>query len=550
MKLITKIVGSFIFASLFVVVVGYMGVSSINQYSEAVNEVKSAENLRRKLSARKADHLKFMQKVNTALFLHKTPIQVIKNDHECKLGLFLYGNESKEMEKTLPDLKPVFSAMKEPHRLLHQSVRQLEDMLDTHASDNELHALFIGLTEKNMQKVQAQFKKADQRFEHYIEKITIELDEARILAVWRIILVIAFGFVIAVFIALYLRKSIREPVEIAKESAGRLSAGDFTVKIPTDRKDEFGDILDSLHSMATKQESIIQQITDNAIILQENSGKIATISEEFSSNAHNMNDRANNVASATEELSVTMSAISTAMEQTTSNMDMVNIHTSEMTSTINEIAQNSEHARLVTTETVQKVEQATNRVTELGKASDQVSRVLDVIVEIAEQTKLLALNATIEAARAGEAGKGFAVVASEVKDLARQTAEATEEIRESVEAIQGSSQNTIQEISDIKEIIQTVNESVASIATAVEEQNVTTRDIAQNIAEAGNGVKDVTHNVSQAAEVSQMISGDIQTVSTSSQAVYETSAVLMESVHDLEEISRSLQRVVSTFRFS
>ncbi len=550
MNLVTKIVGSFVLASLFFIVVGYIGTSSMNQYSKAVDEVKHIENFRRELSAREVDHLKFMQKVNTALYLHRTPIQVTKDERNCKLGLFLNGSDRIKMEKHIPALAQVFSAMEIPHRKLHQSVSRLEEMLDANRPNGEIQAFYGEEAEKNMVNVQYFLREADHLVEQRVEKVTTELEESRSSAIQRIVFVIAFGLFIAVFIALYLRKSIHTPVNIAKESAERLASGDFTVAIPTDRQDEIGNILNSLHSMSSKQETIIRQIADDASVLQNNSDKIAAIAGEFSSSAHEMNDKANNVASATEELSVTMNTISSAMEQTTSNMDMVAIHTEEMTSTINEIAKNSENARMVTSEAVQKVDHATFRVNELGKASEQVNRVLEVIVDIAEQTKLLALNATIEAARAGEAGKGFAVVANEVKELARQTADATEEIRDSIEAIQGTSQNTIQEISDIRAIIQTVNEAVASIATAVEEQNVTTKDIANNIAEAGNGVKEATYNVAQAAEVSQMISGDIQTVSAASQTVYETSAVLMDGVHELEKISQALQQVVSTFRFS
>ncbi len=115
MNLVTKIVGSFVLASLFFIVVGSIGISSMNQYSKAVGEVKHIEDFRRELSACEADHLKFMQKVNTALYLHQTPIQVIKDDRNCKLGLFLYGADRKNMEKYIPEQTKLL-ALNEPVR--------------------------------------------------------------------------------------------------------------------------------------------------------------------------------------------------------------------------------------------------------------------------------------------------------------------------------------------------------------------------------------------------------------------------------------------------
>ena len=172
--------------------------------------------------------------------------------------------------------------------------------------------------------------------------------------------------------------------------------------------------------------------------------------------------------------------------------------TEKMSATIAGIAINAEKARDVAGTAVSNVNAASNRVDELGAAALEINKVTDVIVEIAEQTKLLALNATIEAARAGEAGKGFAVVANEVKELALQTNNAIAEIRNKVEAMQHSTDNTIAEIGAINQTIKAVNEIVVTIAGAVEEQSIPTREIVRQLNQGVSGIKSIRETVNAA----------------------------------------------------
>jgi methyl-accepting chemotaxis protein len=163
------------------------------------------------------------------------------------------------------------------------------------------------------------------------------------------------------------------------------------------------------------------------------------------------------------------------------NLSMVGAASEEMSMTVAEIAKNAEFARQRTANAVKSAESAQESVDKLGGAAAEINKIIDVIIEIAEQTKLLALNATIEAARAGDAGKGFAVVAGEVKDLAKQTNEATADIRKKITAMQLSTDNTIHEITQIFGIIHSVDDVVSTIASAVEQQSATTRDISNNL---------------------------------------------------------------------
>jgi len=186
----------------------------------------------------------------------------------------------------------------------------------------------------------------------------------------------------------------------------------------------------------------------------------------------------------------------------------------------------------------------------LRVTADDIGKVIDVILEIAEQTKLLALNATIEAARAGDAGKGFAVVANEVKELAKQTNEAVEDIQIKVSAIQDSTGATIDQIKGIDGVITNVNEIVSSIATAVEEQSVTTKDIAGNISQAADGIKEMTHNVGEAASVTSEIAKDVSSLSQNSSDVKSGSMQVNEGVAELSQMGENLTALVKTFKLN
>jgi len=275
--------------------------------------------------------------------------------------------------------------------------------------------------------------------------------------------------------------------------------------------------------------------------------EISGITTEMDDKSGNMAESANSVASAAEEMSVTMKAVSDSAEESQRNMNEVAAATEEMTNTVNEIASNSEKARSVAENAVQSVSQASDKMNELGNAAIEISKVVETIVEIAEQTKLLALNATIEAARAGEAGKGFAVVASEVKELAKQTNIATEDIRIKVEAIQGSSKGAVSEIGKITSVINEVNEFVTTIATAVEEQSITTREIAGNISQASDGVSTMVKNVVDSAGVAKDVAKNINSVTSEINDIKATTERLTLSGNDLKNTGDNLNEMVAKF---
>lgn len=226
---------------------------------------------------------------------------------------------------------------------------------------------------------------------------------------------------------------------------------------------------------------------------------VAGASEELTSTSHTM-------SAAAEETSVQANVVSTGAEQVETSLQAIAAATEEMTVSIKEIAKNAHESASVAKSAVQATEHTNQIVSKLGISSVEIGEVIKVITSIAQQTNLLALNATIEAARAGEAGKGFAVVANEVKELAKQTAQATENISGKIEAIQTDTKAAVEAIGQISSVIQQVNAISNSIAAAVEEQTATTNEMARTVGEAARGSSEITKNISGVAEAAHSTS--------------------------------------------
>ncbi|CAE7497075.1 pctC, partial [Symbiodinium sp. CCMP2456] len=219
----------------------------------------------------------------------------------------------------------------------------------------------------------------------------------------------------------------------------------------------------------------------------------------------------------------------------------------EMTTTISEIAKHAETSAGVADKATRIADDSNNKISHLGTAADEIGRVIEVIEDIAEQTNLLALNATIEAARAGEAGKGFAVVATEVKELAKQTSSATDDIRKRIEHIQSSTQDAVSSISEISEVVNSVNELARTIASAVEEQSITTKQISQDIAETASAAEVVSRGVDESATASSEITQNICEVDRVLSETVQGAEMSQQSGEELARLADSLKKVVSRF---
>ncbi len=311
--------------------------------------------------------------------------------------------------------------------------------------------------------------------------------------------------------------------------------------------DEVTALASYLNAFMNKLQEMVKAVVNGVEIMSKSSDDLSAISERMAGRATTMAGKANNVAAAAEEMSANMNSVAAASEEASTNVKMVATAAEEMATTINEIARNSEKARDISSDAVSQGKRASDKVNTLGHAASEIGKVTEVITEISEQTNLLALNATIEAARAGEAGKGFAVVANEIKELARQTPEATQDIKNKIEDIQHSTTETVKEIRQISDVIDKVNEIVSVIATAVEEQSVTTREIAGNVANASLGIEEVNHNVAQSSSVAEDIAGDISDLNGSAAEISESISRVNENADDLSRLAARLKERVNKF---
>jgi methyl-accepting chemotaxis protein len=357
------------------------------------------------------------------------------------------------------------------------------------------------------------------------------------------------GFFLVLTILLMNAKSILkllggEPAEMVK-LAQDIAQGDL--KDRGDTNAPTGSLQASLQVMTTNLRSLIGKIVTEGLTLSATSTELALSAEDMTGGAEQSAEKADTVAAATEEMSVNMATVTEASEQAAQNVNIMASAMEEMSAAIQEIAGNTAEASNMTTEAVGYAKSSTEKVNHLGKAALEISKVTEVITEISEQTNLLALNATIEAARAGEAGKGFAVVANEIKELAKQTSDATSEIKNKIESIQSSTDETVADISKINSVIDSVNDIVSTIASAVEEQSVTANDISGNVHDAASGIGEVNENVSQASMVAGEIAKDITEVSQVSKEAQQGSIRLQKSAEDLKRIATTINAETGRF---
>ena len=356
------------------------------------------------------------------------------------------------------------------------------------------------------------------------------------------------GTIIALVFGIFLARSITKPIAMGVDFAKKVAEGDFTLKLEIDQADEIGILSRALNQIVSNLNRMLKHVITNTETLFSASGDLTDISQQMTSGAEKTSEKSSTAAVAAEEMSSNINTVAAAMEEASTNVGLVATSAEQMTSVIDEIAKNSEKARTITDGAVIQAKSASERVDELGNAAREISQVTETISEISEQVNLLALNATIEAARAGEAGKGFAVVANEIKELAKQTAEATGEIKKRIEGIQTSTDGTVTEIEQISKVINEVNEIVATIATAVEEQSVTTREIAENVSQASQGISEVAENVTQSSTVTGEIARDISEVNHAAGEMSNSSSQVSMSAQELSKLSDKLKETVGKFK--
>ncbi len=514
----TKLAGGFAALLLLMAIMGLVSHNSINKLSDLTDEM--AKQMTKNELALRIDGGLELQTSATRGFVLTGKEEVLKRREE---GLKEFNDNQSKLEKQLQT-----EAGKALAARIDFEGKKLQDLqeraIELRRAGNIKAATELLFNDES-DRLRVDLEKSVDDMNEIIDKLQQKaLDDhestetATYTRIWTLMAAaLMVGVVVATLIVTLITRSVSRMLNVMHEIAERNLAID-DVEIATE--DEIGKAGIALNQMKRSLHEVILSITNTA-------QHVASASEELSSNSQQ-------ITANSEETSAQANLVAQSAQQVSQNLQSISAGGEEMTTTIQSIASNAHEAATIASKAVQTAQAANATIGKLGESSAEIGEVIKVITSIAQQTKLLALNATIEAARAGEAGKGFAVVANEVKELARQTAKATEDIGHKIVAIQTDTNGAVEAIGTISNVIHQINDISGTIATAVEEQSATTNEVTRNVADAAKGSGEITNNIAGVAQAAQG-------TSTSAQES-------QKSANDLADLAAQLRSLVEQFK--
>jgi len=493
LKITPKLLSSYLLLAILTAVIGFFAISGISKLSEIINvistdnlpTVKAVLNMRagitkilaadRSLLIEKSDDKELTYQYSRMLdaidrFLKAKAIyeKLPKDEKENKVWLEVldtwdnYIKSHTEFANLISEYQKSRSSQNEDFKdkylkALEKSISMRKDFL---ALDKKLAEL------------------SDLAESEATNKLDLAASSSNFTKSLTIIITIIVLF-LSILLGLYFSiKVIKKPLFELIDIFNKVSTGDLKVKVEIKSKDEFGVLSEHINKMIDSQRNQVEYLLTEAKTINNTSKELLNVSDKTADFSSKLQTQIDYAASSSEEISASIASVSTASE--------------EMTSSIKEISKNTHLASQISNEANKKAEEASIVMDRLGKSSAEIGNIVKVITSIAEQTNLLALNATIEAARAGEMGKGFAVVANEVKELAKESAKATEDITNKIKNTQQDIEEAIKSIKQISDISKEVNDIANTIASAIEEQTVTTSEINRNLSEASKGASTIS----------------------------------------------------------
>ena len=367
---------------------------------------------------------------------------------------------------------------------------------------------------------------------------------------WSLIL-LALSSLIIIPCAFWLARQVAKPLDATLTRMKDIATGDgdLTQRLDESSQDEFGDLARAFNAFLERLQNLVREAAEGTQEVERSAHSVYSTAQGLSSSAEQSKQESCQLASAAEEMSINMREVSVAADAMSTRIAAAATGVAQITSSIAEVAANAEQSAKVTAKASKLATESNDKISQFNAAAIEIGRVIETIQDIAEQTNLLALNATIEAARAGEAGKGFSVVASEVKDLARQTAEATEDIRERIERMQESTRDVVSSISAIGTVMSDVDKYSKSIATSVGEQRGATESVSVTLDETSNSVNTVAHTVSQSAAASSEITENLARLDANNRNTASGADDARSAGQLMQLLSKQLGEKVRQFKF-
>ena len=478
----------------------------------------------------------------TAQQQYLSEINEIRSSYKEKLAKVRQSSRTDEGKRLIQKIEDAFTAARDVNnRVIDLALKE---------KYKEAIALFVGTGLSRKHDIDLAVQEYAQHREQQVEEAEQAAERTQSFMRTLLLIFCAVTLVLSFFLSLATTRSVTQPIAQGIEVLQRISKGDVSHEIPAEmqsRKDEIGDMSRAMQEMTVNLRKLLKEMAQGVQTVASSATQLSANSAQTVSSVKEMSDRSSTVAAAAEESCANTTSVATSMEQASSNLTSVAGATEEMSATVADIASNSEKARAISENAMSQAQTITSTMQLLGQAAQEIGKVTETITDISAQTNLLALNATIEAARAGTAGKGFAVVANEIKELAKQTSEATEDIKGKIAGVQSSTNDAISNITQITGVIKEIGNIVASIAAAIEEQSTVTRDVAGNIAQASSLVREVNDRVAQTATVAQSIASDIAGISGASKSVREGGEQVQVSASELSRLSEQLRATVAEF---